>query len=146
VWGELRRVGPVQLAQPSGQLAIDERTDHILDTVTAMVPDDVGTVLWLDAFTPEFIDERAKCLAELQREIDQAKFTLAELDERRTERRTTTPPGTANYASGTALARPTPPDQSAASPNARPSSNASRRSSTVPASTDRTALRAKECA
>ena len=102
VWRELRRVGAVQLGQGIWALPVDERSERIIDSVAALVPDDVGTILWLDASPrngatgeqvraafdqarcaewAEFISECAKCNAELQREIDQSKFTLAELDE-----------------------------------------------------------------
>lgn len=102
VWRELRRVGAVQLGQGTWALPADQRGGDIVARLAVLVPADVGDVLQLRAVgadTPtgehlravfnearsaewaEFVAECGKAAAEVQREIDKQKFTLAELDE-----------------------------------------------------------------
>jgi hypothetical protein len=102
VWRELRRVGAVQLGQGSWALPDAPPFDGFVDRIIALVGEHEGEVLALragpaDEMTAqringlygdarraewaEFMSECGKCLAELDKEIRNEKFTLAELDE-----------------------------------------------------------------
>jgi DNA-binding transcriptional regulator PaaX len=102
VWRELRRVGAVQLGQGSWALPTAPPFDAFVDKIITLVGQHEGEVLALtasaaDAATgerirglyddarraewAEFVSECGKCLAELDKEIRNEKFTLAELDE-----------------------------------------------------------------
>ena len=102
VWRELRRVGAVQLGQGSWALPDAPPFDGFVDKIVALVAQNEGEVLALtsgaaDEVTArrirglydearraewvEFVTECDKCLAELEKEIRNEKFTLAELDE-----------------------------------------------------------------
>ena len=102
VWRELRRVGAIQLGQGSWALPEVPAYTDIVSNLIELVGRHEGEVLTLNAVAgddvtadrirglydearraewAEFESECAKCLAELQREIVNEKFTLAELDE-----------------------------------------------------------------
>ena len=102
VWRELRRVGAIQLGQGSWALPAVPAYEDIVTSVVGLVGRHEGEVLTLNAVAgddvtadriralydearraewAEFAAECGKCLAELQREIVNEKFTLAELDE-----------------------------------------------------------------
>lgn len=102
VWRELRRVGAVQLGQGSWALPDAPPFDGFVNKLVTFVGQHEGEVLALaasaiDARTreqirnlygearraewTEFVSECAKCVAELDKEIRNEKFTLAELDE-----------------------------------------------------------------
>ena len=102
MWRELRRVGAVQLGQGSWALPDAPPFDGCVDKIITLVGQQDGEVLALsasgiDAITSErirslydearraewteFESECGKCLAELDKEIRNEKFTLAELDE-----------------------------------------------------------------
>lgn len=102
VWRELRRVGAVQLGQGSWALPEAPPFDGFIDKIVALVGQHEGEVMALrsaaaDEATAqrirglydsarraewvEFVSECGKCLAELEKEIRNEKFTLAELDE-----------------------------------------------------------------
>ena len=102
VWRELRRVGAIQLGQGSWALPAVPAYADIVTSVVELVGRHEGEVLTLNAVAgddvtadriraayddarrsewAEFESECGKCLAELQREIVNEKFTLAELDE-----------------------------------------------------------------
>lgn len=102
VWRELRRVGAIQLGQGSWALPASPPFVEAVDKLVELVGQHEGEVLAL-ASSPndestrdsisglynearraewaEFVSECGKCLAELEREIQKQKFTLAELDE-----------------------------------------------------------------
>ena len=102
VWRQLRRVGAVQLGQGSWAVPEAPAFDGFVDKLSALVDQHQGEVLALTASAvdertrerirdlyddarraewTEFASECGKCLAELDREIRNEKFTLAELDE-----------------------------------------------------------------
>jgi hypothetical protein len=102
VWRELRRVGAVQLGQGSWALPDAPPFDGFVDKIVTLVGQHEGEVMALksgaaDEATAqrirslydtarraewvEFASECEKCLAELEKEIRNEKFTLAELDE-----------------------------------------------------------------
>ncbi len=102
VWRELRRAGAVQLGQSSWGLPASPSFAEAIENVVELVGRSDGDVLVLDASAGdvttdgrlqrlyndarlaewvEFGSECDKCLDELQREINNEKFTLAELDE-----------------------------------------------------------------
>lgn len=102
VWRELRRVGAVQLGQGSWALPDSPAFSGAVSKVVELVGQHDGEVLVLNAAPAdqptserlrtqydearraewaEFASECAKCVAELEREIRNEKFTLAELDE-----------------------------------------------------------------
>ncbi|HZX56094.1 MAG TPA: Chromate resistance protein ChrB [Ilumatobacteraceae bacterium] len=102
VWRELRRVGAVQLGQGSWALPDAPPFDGFVDKMVALVGEHEGEVFALAASPidestaarirnlyddarraewAEFVSECTKCLAELDKEIRNEKFTLAELDE-----------------------------------------------------------------
>jgi len=102
VWRELRRVGAVQLGQGSWALPAVPAYADVVTNLVGLVGRHEGEVLTLNAVAgddvtadrirllyddarraewAEFESECGKCLAELQREIVNEKFTLAELDE-----------------------------------------------------------------
>ena len=102
VWRELRRVGAIQLGQGSWALPAVPAYADIVANVVELVGRHEGEVLTLNSVAgddvtadrirglyddarraewTEFESECGKCLAELQREIVNEKFTLAELDE-----------------------------------------------------------------
>jgi DNA-binding transcriptional regulator PaaX len=102
VWRELRRIGAVQLGQGTWALPTAATTADDVDRIRELVRGSTGEVLVLaavgfdgpsrDRIRATFDDARLaewhefdrecdKCVAEIQREIDQRKFTLAELDE-----------------------------------------------------------------
>lgn len=102
VWRELRRVGAVQLGQGSWALPDAAPFDGFVDKIVALVDEHEGEVLALSSTAidsrthdrirnqydearraewTEFVSECGKCLAELDKEIRNEKFTLAELDE-----------------------------------------------------------------
>ncbi len=102
VWRELRRVGAVQLGQGSWALPDAPAFDGFVDKMVALVVEHEGEVFALAASAidestssrirglyddarraewAEFVSECGKCLAELDKEIRNEKFTLAELDE-----------------------------------------------------------------
>ena len=98
----MRKVGAVQLGQGSWALPAVPAYEDIVTNVVELVGRHEGEVLTLNAVAAddvtadrirglyddarraewaEFESECGKCLAELQREIANKKFTLAELDE-----------------------------------------------------------------
>lgn len=102
VWRELRRAGALSLGQGVWALPATPAFEHGLDRAVGLIERGSGDALLLDAhgrdeaqasrlealFTAsredewaEFIGECAKYEAELEREVAQGKFTLAELDE-----------------------------------------------------------------
>jgi len=102
VWRELRRVGALSLGQSVWALPSTPAFDEGLDRALALIERGEGEALLLRGhgrdqaqadglqarFTEgreeewtEFIDECAKYEAELDREVAEGKFTLAELDE-----------------------------------------------------------------
>jgi hypothetical protein len=102
VWRELRRAGAIQLGQGAWALPADRSYADAISKLVDVIRRNDGDVLVLDAHAndqttndrmrslyddarrsewSEFTSECGKCLAELQREIDNQKFTLAELDE-----------------------------------------------------------------
>ena len=102
VWRELRRVGAIQLGQGSWALPAVPAYTEVATNIVGLVGRHEGEVLALnaagaDAVTvdriralyddarraewAEFESECGKCVTELQREIANQKFTLAELDE-----------------------------------------------------------------
>ena len=102
VWRELRRVGAVQLGQGSWALPDAPAFDGAVRKIVELVGQHEGEVLMLNAAAAdqstrdrlraqyddarsaewaEFASECGKCVAELEREIRNEKFTLAELDE-----------------------------------------------------------------
>jgi hypothetical protein len=102
VWRELRRVGAVQLGQGSWALPDAPPFAGFVDRIIALVAEHEGEVLALksgaaDEITAqrirglydearraewaEFVSECGKCVAELDKEVRNEKFTLAELDE-----------------------------------------------------------------
>ncbi len=102
VWRELRRVGAVQLGQGSWALPSSPLFDGYATAIVELVGQHDGEVYALassaaDEATDgklrrvydearraewvEFLSECGKCLAELEKEIRNQKFTLAELDE-----------------------------------------------------------------
>jgi DNA-binding transcriptional regulator PaaX len=102
VWRELRRVGAIQLGQGSWALPAAPTFADVVDRIVDLVNHNEGEVLALTASAAdeptaakicglyddarraewtEFESECVKCLAELEREIRNEKFTLAELDE-----------------------------------------------------------------
>ena len=102
VWRELRRVGAIQLGQGSWALPAAPAFADVVDKIVELVNHNAGEVLALTSSAAneptaakirglyddarraewtEFESECAKCLAELEREIRNEKFTLAELDE-----------------------------------------------------------------
>ena len=102
VWRELRRVGAVQLGQGSWALPDAPPFDGFVDKIVNLVGQHEGEVLALSSSAAdevtgerirglydearraewfEFVSECDKCLAELDKEIRNEKFTLAELDE-----------------------------------------------------------------
>lgn len=102
VWRELRRVGAVQLGQGSWALPDSPPFDGFVGRLVGLVAEHDGEVFVLasgaaDEATAqrirslydearraewvEFVSECGKCLAELEKEIRNEKFTLAELDE-----------------------------------------------------------------
>jgi DNA-binding transcriptional regulator PaaX len=102
VWRELRRVGAIQLGQGSWALPAAPAFADVVDKIVELVNHNEGEVLALTASAAdeptaakirglyddarraewtEFESECVKCLAELEREIHNEKFTLAELDE-----------------------------------------------------------------
>ncbi|HEX2786064.1 MAG TPA: Chromate resistance protein ChrB [Ilumatobacteraceae bacterium] len=102
VWRELRRVGAIQLGQGSWALPAAPAFADVVDKIVELVNHNEGEVLALTASAAdeptaakirclyddarraewtEFKSECVKCLAELEREIRNEKFTLAELDE-----------------------------------------------------------------
>ncbi len=102
VWRELRRVGAIQLGQGSWALPAVPAYTQVATDIVALVGRHEGEVLALNAVSAdavtadriralydearraewaEFESECGKCVAELQREIVNEKFTLAELDE-----------------------------------------------------------------
>ena len=101
VWRELRKVGAVSLQQatwavPSGAEFDDAltRAAELADRaggqalVLPVAEDDAATTTLERLYTEareaewvEFLTECGKCLAELEKEIRNQKFTLAELDE-----------------------------------------------------------------
>ena len=102
VWRELRRVGAIQLGQGSWALPAAPPFTAVVDKIVELVGHNEGEVLALTASAAdeptaakirglyddarraewrEFESECAKCLSELEREIRNEKFTLAELDE-----------------------------------------------------------------
>jgi len=102
VWRELRRVGALSLGQAVWALPATPAFEQGLERAVALIERGNGDALLLDArgrdqaqaerlealFTAtreeewaEFISECAKYEAELERELSEEKFTLAELDE-----------------------------------------------------------------
>jgi hypothetical protein len=102
VWRELRKIGAVQLGQGSWALPDAPAFAGFVDRIVALVGKHHGETYALSAAAAddataqrirglyddarraewaEFISECAKCLAELDKEIRNEKFTLAELDE-----------------------------------------------------------------
>ena len=102
VWRELRRVGAVQLGQGTWALPTGATTADDASRLRELVHGSAGEIVVLSATGfdepsrdrirsvyddarlaewHEFDRECDKCIAEVQREIDQRKFTLAELDE-----------------------------------------------------------------
>lgn len=102
VWRELRRIGAVQLGQGTWALPTSATTADDVGRIRELVTGSAGEVLVLAAFGfdapssdriratfdearvaewSEFDRECDKCIAEIEREIDHQKFTLAELDE-----------------------------------------------------------------
>lgn len=102
VWRELRRVGAVQLGQGSWALPAAPSFDAVVHKIVELVSEHEGEVLSFAASPVgavtgdrirglyddarraewgEFESECHKCLAELAREIEKQKLTLAELDE-----------------------------------------------------------------
>ena len=102
VWRELRRVGAVQLGQGSWALPDAPPFDGFVDKIVALVREHEGEVIALSATAidertrerirnqydearraewAEFVSECGKCLVELDKEIRNEKFILAELDE-----------------------------------------------------------------
>jgi hypothetical protein len=102
VWRELRRVGALSLGQGVWALPATPAFEHGLERAVALIERGDGDALLLQArgrdpgqderlealFTAsreeewaEFIGECGKYEAELERELAQEKFTLAELDE-----------------------------------------------------------------
>lgn len=102
VWRELRRVGAVQLGQGSWALPDAPPFDGFVDKMVALVGEHEGELLAMAASAiddgtasrirnlyddarraewAEFVSECGKCLVELDKEIRNEKFTLAELDE-----------------------------------------------------------------
>ena len=102
VWRELRRAGAIQLGQGTWALPDAPTTAGEVAKIVGLIDRSDGEVLVLDASGSaetdrsrlrelfdsarraewtEFSSECDKAVAELRREIDQQKFTLAELDE-----------------------------------------------------------------
>jgi hypothetical protein len=102
VWRELRRAGAIQLGQGSWALPGAPSFTDAVQKLVELVGRNDGDVFVLHASAgdeatnerlralyddarraewDEFGSECGKCTAELQREIDKKKFTLAELDE-----------------------------------------------------------------
>lgn len=102
VWRELRRAGAVQLGQGTWALPTNGATAEVMDRLRTLIDPSGGEMLVLEAHGSsdgdrnrlrmlfdeargaewdEFASECVKALAELRREIDTQKFTLAELDE-----------------------------------------------------------------
>jgi hypothetical protein len=102
VWRELRRVGAIQLGQGSWAFPVAPAFADVVDKIVELVNHNEGEVLALTASAAdehtaakvrglyddarraewaEFESECGKCLAELEREIRNEKFTRAELDE-----------------------------------------------------------------
>lgn len=101
VWRELRRVGAVALQAGTWAVPTGDRFDEGVERATALVRDSGGQALCFDVTASdqtmaaleglytaereaewmEFAAECDKAEAELRREIEKEKFTLAELDE-----------------------------------------------------------------
>jgi len=102
VWRELRRAGAIQLGQGTWALPDASTTADEIAKIVSLIDGSDGEVLVLDASGSagtdqhrlrelfdgarraewtEFSSECDKAVAELRREIDHQKFTLAELDE-----------------------------------------------------------------
>ena len=102
VWRELRRVGALSLGQGVWALPATPAFEHGLERAIKLIERGEGDALLLNAYGrdeahaarleelfttdreeewTEFISECAKYEAELDREVADAKFTLAELDE-----------------------------------------------------------------
>jgi ribosome-binding ATPase YchF (GTP1/OBG family) len=102
VWRELRRAGAVQLGQGTWALPHGPMTDDAVEKLQSLIAPSEGELLVLHSFAAttddddrlrqvfddarraewvEFSAECEKALQEVQREMDNQKFTLAELDE-----------------------------------------------------------------